>query len=44
MKMGHTTGQKKERKGSSDWYRELEQANIDCVTKEWEAKQQQEQK
>lgn len=40
MKMGHTTGQKKERKGSTDWYREREQANIERIEKEWEAKQQ----
>jgi hypothetical protein len=40
MKMGQVTGHKKERKGSSDWYRDIEQANIDRITKEWEAKQQ----
>ena len=44
MKMGHVVGTKKERKGSSDWYREIEQANIDRVTNEWQAKAQQEQK
>jgi hypothetical protein len=41
MKRGHCKGTKRERKGSSDWYRAIEQANIDRITKEWEAKQQQ---
>ena len=41
MSRGHVTGHKKEKKGASDWYRAIEQANIDRVTKEWEAKQQQ---
>jgi hypothetical protein len=40
MSRGHVTGRKKERKGSTEWYREIEQANIDRITKEWEAKQQ----
>jgi hypothetical protein len=38
--MGHVTGRKRERKGASDWYRDIEQANIDRMTKEWEAKRQ----
>jgi hypothetical protein len=41
MSRGHVTGHKKEKKGSTDWYRDIEQANIDRITKEWEAKQQQ---
>jgi hypothetical protein len=40
MSRGHVTGDKKERKGSTDWYKAIEQANIDRITKEWEAKQQ----
>ena len=43
MKMGHTTGTKREKKGSSDWYKVHEQANIDRITKEWEARQAQQQ-
>ena len=41
MKRGHVTGHKKERKGSQDWYKAIEQANIDRITKEWDAKQAQ---
>ena len=41
MSHGHVTGLKKEKKGSQDWYKVHEQANIDRITKEWEAKQQQ---
>jgi hypothetical protein len=41
MKMGHTKGTKRERKHASDWYRAIEQANIDRITKEWEAQQAQ---
>ena len=41
MSRGHVTGHKKERKGSQDWYREIEQANIERIEKEWAAKQQQ---
>jgi (2Fe-2S) ferredoxin len=33
-------GTKRERKGSTDWYRAIEQANIERITKEWGAKQQ----
>lgn len=40
MRRGHVTGHKKERTGSTDWYRDIEQANIDRITKEWTAKQQ----
>ena len=28
MKRGHVTGNKKERRGSQDWYRQIEAANI----------------
>jgi len=40
MKRGHVTGQKGERKGSRDWYREIEEANIRRIEAEWQAKQQ----
>jgi hypothetical protein len=41
MKRGHVVGTKRERKNSQDWYREIEQANIERIEKEWAAKQQQ---
>jgi histone H3/H4 len=34
-------GTKRERKGATDWYRAIEQANIERILKEWTAKQQQ---
>ena len=40
MKYGHVTGTKREKRGSTDWYKSIEQANIDRITKEWTAKQQ----
>ena len=40
MKMGHTTGHKKERKGASDWYRQIEEENIRKVEAKWQAKQE----
>ena len=39
MKRGHVTGTKRERKGASDWYKELEEANIRQIEAEWQAKQ-----
>jgi len=39
MRYGHVTGHKKERKGATDWYREIEQANIDRITKEWQERE-----
>jgi len=42
MKHGHVTGTKKEKKGAQSWYASIEQANIDRIMKEWEAKQAQE--
>ena len=38
MKHGHVKGTKRERKGASDWYKAIEQINIDRITKECEAK------
>ena len=40
MSRGHVTGHKKERKGASDWYKQIEAANIERIEKEWAAKQQ----
>jgi hypothetical protein len=34
-------GTKRERKGSTEWYRAIEQANIERIEQEWAAKQQQ---
>ena len=44
MSRGHVTGLKKEKKGSQNWYREIEEANIRRIEAEWQAKQAQEQK
>jgi hypothetical protein len=41
MKHGHVTGHKKERKGSNNWYKEIEEENIRRVEAEWQARQQQ---
>ena len=40
MKRGHVTGTKKERKGATDWYREIEEENIRKIEADWQAKQQ----
>lgn len=40
MKYGHVTGTKRERTGSSDWYKELEEATIRKIEAEWQAQQQ----
>jgi hypothetical protein len=39
MKRGHVTGHKKERKGSTNWYKQIEEANIRRIEAEWAAKQ-----
>lgn len=31
MKRGHVTGSKRERKGTSDWYRQIEEENLRAV-------------
>jgi hypothetical protein len=41
MKRGHVTGHKRERKGSTDWYKSIEQANLERIEKEWQEKQKQ---
>ncbi len=40
MKRGHVTGKKVERKGASDWHRQIEEQNIRKIEAEWQAKQQ----
>jgi hypothetical protein len=40
VKHGHVTGTKKERKGSTNWYRKIEEDNIRRIEAEWQAKQQ----
>ena len=39
MKRGHVTGHKKERKGSPDWYKAIEETHIRRIEAEWAAKQ-----
>jgi len=41
MKRGHVTGHKKERKGASDWYKQIEAGNLARIEKEWQEKQKQ---
>ena len=41
MKRGHVTGTKAEKKGASDWYKAIEQAHLERIEKEWQAKQAQ---
>ena len=36
MKRGHVKGTKRERKGASDWYKELEEAHIRKIEAEWQ--------
>ena len=43
MERGHVAGGKREKAHSQDWYRAIEQAHIDLITKEWAAKQAQKQ-
>jgi hypothetical protein len=40
MKRGHVTGTKRERRGASDWYKQIEEATIRKIEAEWQAKQQ----
>lgn len=40
MKRGHVTGSKRERTGASDWYKQMEEANIRKIEAEWQARQQ----
>jgi len=41
MKRGHITGHKKERKGRTDWYKQIEEEHIRRIEAEWQARQQQ---
>jgi hypothetical protein len=36
---GHTTGHKKERKGATDWYRQIAEERIRKVEAAWQATQ-----
>ena len=38
MKRGHCYGTKRERKGASDWYRQIEAENLARIEQEWAAK------
>jgi hypothetical protein len=38
MSRGHVTGNKKQKKGSSAWYRQIEEENIRKIEAEWQAK------
>ncbi|HEY5865857.1 MAG TPA: hypothetical protein VI542_09985 [Candidatus Tectomicrobia bacterium] len=40
MKRGHVTGTKRECRGASDWYKQIEEATIRKIEAEWQAKQQ----
>jgi hypothetical protein len=39
MKMAHPTGHKKEKKGSTEWYKAIEAENLKRIEAEWEARQ-----
>lgn len=39
MKRGHVTGTKRERTGSSDWYKAIEEEQIQRIEQEWQLKQ-----
>lgn len=43
MKRGHVTGHKHERKGTSDWYKKIEEEHIRTVEREWAAREAQKQ-
>jgi len=38
MKRGHCYGTKREKQGSTDWYRAIEEENIRKIEAEWAAK------
>ena len=40
MKDGHVTGTKRERTGASDWYKQLEEANIRRIEAEWQVRRE----
>jgi hypothetical protein len=40
MKHGHVTGTRTERKGASDWYKQIEEENIRKIEAAWRAQQQ----
>jgi len=40
MKHGHCYGTKKEKKGSTDWYKQYEEENIRKIEAQWQANHQ----
>ena len=38
MKRGHVVGTKKEKKGSTDWYKQIEEENIRKIEAAWAVK------
>lgn len=38
---GHVTGEKREKQGASDWFRAIDEANIQRIEAEWREKHQQ---
>ena len=39
MLRGHVTGHKKERKGATDWYKQIEAENLARIEREWATKE-----
>jgi hypothetical protein len=39
MKRGHVTGTKREKKGSTDWYKQIEEEHIRKIEAEWQKQQ-----
>jgi hypothetical protein len=39
MKIGHVTGRKVEKKGSTDWYKAIEEEHIRRIEQAWQLKQ-----
>ena len=39
MKRGHVTGTKREKQGSQDWYKAIEEEHIRKIEAEWQAQQ-----
>jgi hypothetical protein len=40
LRSAYVTGEKKERKGATDWYKHIEEENIRKIEAEWQARQQ----
>jgi hypothetical protein len=41
VRRGHVVGTKREKKGATDWFKQIEEENIRKVEAEWAAKQAQ---